>query len=188
MPSFLFQQWTKSIETSTALLQQFTEPNISSTKLLMQGVYGLRDYAQFSKSLITFYTEYRKSNEYILNNLLQSQLSLLNPQALATATREVGENLTNSVERTIQNQLELVKIYVEANANYLEALANAQTSLDLTTAALKLSTDIQKKSKENVLEGLAVVKGTETAISGWAEATMNAMSAEPVAAGSSSEA
>jgi hypothetical protein len=178
MQNYWVDQWTKSIEISTALLKQFSEANAVGMRQFTDDMSTMKDFAKLSKSMMDFYIQWGKISEYVLNTLIQSQLATVNAKAFANATREYGEILTDATKRLTDNQMAFLSIYMEASASYLEGLKDSKTTNDLAAVGMHTLTDIQEKSKESFVQGMEVLKGIETAMVTWTERTVDAMAAQ----------
>lgn len=178
MQNYVIQQWASSVEASTAFLKQFSEINTASMNQVADNGLAMTDLAGLGKSVMGFWTQVRKSNQDMLNSLIQLQLAPTDEKVLADATRNSAAIWTDATKRLVESQMELVNVYMEASASYLEGLKSTRTTNDFAAVTMHTLTEIQAKSRDKTLETMAVLSGIQTALEDWTETTLDSMSTQ----------
>jgi hypothetical protein len=174
----LVKQWTDTIQTSIDSFKKFTDGNLEATNKVTDNLLKMKDFAELGKALMNTSTDLRKIDESTLNRLIHIQLGMINLKASATAIKDLSTITTDSMNRLMKSQTDMLNAYMEHVSTYLETLKRSRSTTDITTAQMHMFTEIQQKMKDNAVETMLLLEGVRAAMNALTEKTLDNMTAE----------
>jgi hypothetical protein len=178
MENTLIKQWADTIKASVDSFKKFTNSNIDAMNMVTENLFKIKDFSELGKTIMNASSELRTTNESVTNKSLHAQLSMIDLKSSATAIKDLSAITTDSMNRLMKSQTDMLNIYMENIANYLETLKRSRSTTDITTAQLHLFTELQAKMKDNAIETLSLMEGIKTAMNALTEKTLDNMGAE----------
>ncbi len=181
MQQTLLKQWQDLTQYSVAFYKGNSESQAAAINNLIKMQWDSANWAGFAKSSLDSFNALSKINESTLNSLWQTQLASSDLNGLAAALRELNEINASTVTTLVQNQINVVSLFMEAAAKHLESLKQAQGIEEIIAAQAHLFTEIQEKLKTNSLETLQTLGSVRAALTAWAEKAIdNAAASEEI--------
>ena len=160
---------------------QFADAGMEATRKLTAQVFNLQNFALMGKSAMETSADLRRTEEHVLNESLRTFIGMFPMEASASFVRDIGSVYTDAATRMTTQQMDLLQIYLNSVSNCFETLKKSRSTLDVMTAQMGFYTEIQQKTKDNVVGTLMISEGVKTAINAVVENTLDTMQGADVA-------
>lgn len=174
-------QLTQETKDSLQSWTQFADAGMEATRKLTAQVFNLQNFVLMGKTAMETSADLRRSEEHMLNESLRTFVGMFPLEASAGFIRDIGAVYTDAVTRLTTQQMDLLRIYVNSVSNCFETLKKSRSTIDVMTAQLGFYTEIQQKTKDNVVGTLMISEGVKTAINAVVENTLDTMQGAEVA-------
>lgn len=178
MQNELVKQWIDSNKLAIESFKNITATNVNAMDAMLTGFVNPSAFAELSKGYLSLTKELGGVYTDSINELFKSQLKLLNLQATSESFKDLGEIYVSSMTNIGLKQAELMSLYLETTAKYLEILKGAQKVDDLFNVQTSIFSELQEKLQENMLETMGVFNSINTALDNWTQKSLDAFASD----------
>ncbi len=178
MQETLFKQWQDLNQISLDWYRDTSESQIAAIHdwIGMQADPGT--WAKLAKSSLESFKSWSDIGESKLSELWQAQIGKLELDTVAVSLRDLSGIQTSASTALFKTQASLFSLYTDTTAQYLDLLKQAKSTEDLLAAQAHIATGVQDKLKTYSLDCLQLLGSLKSALTAWAEKTIDAAAAE----------
>ena len=180
MQNELVSQWTETTKGSVQSWKEVSEAGMEEMSKMAAELVNLQNFVLMGKSAMEASSELRRSREHMLNTSLRSLIGMFPLEASVAIFRDFGAVYTDAVNRLTKQQTDWFKNYVDSVSTCLETLKKSRSAIDVMSAQMGYYTEVQQKTKENVVHTLMILEGVKTAVNAVVERTLEKMEVEEV--------
>lgn len=166
------------INASLESLKQITESNIASAKTWFTPPFAVSDWAEVSKSSLSFAHSWADLGKRIIDESLQPGILAFSPDTYVTGVKELTEITAAAMESLSRRQVDTANAYLDDLAQFAADLKKVKGADDLFATQMHFLIQLQQLAKDNALASFQILNSTKSALAAWSEKSLDTAAVE----------
>lgn len=175
MNNDLIEQWNQSNKLIIDSFKSIASANVSTMDKMLTSFVNPSASAEMTKSYISFTKELGEVYTDSINDMFQNQLKLINFQTTSESFGNLGNIYVDSMTNLGKQQAELMRLYIDTMAKYMETVKDAKKPEDLVNIQMSMFSELQEKVKNNMTATMGIFNSINSAMEIWTQKSLDSI-------------